>query len=458
MKNKLWLCMAIVMSLAVAMLGGCGSNNDPTLNSEPVLGEIAAGTGNTSFLQSVAAQDDDDEEFPGQANVWDMYTDFSLDDGGDDQFDNAMVLLVDGTYFAEQTYADLTFYTPGAEVADGVKVAVVADEIDGRSALDGTYSVGLNNIHDGRLSQQVDLTAATAPISLDWSWIVDINGGDFSMPAELNVVVRDPADGSLLDTLYTETGYSNDALTADLSAYIGLSVIISFEISSNGNSANQIDDISVTDGGATEYISNGDFETGDLTGWSTNEPVELQNMTSAPETLSGLDVTRSFYTVPDKLWGRWVDVFENQTAAAITVDVDYETDLGSDDSGILYLTPETGSQALTCWDGSASDRDVALVFGTADSVDFLSDDGIANDNGSEYITHSFSITVDPGESLAIVNFIIMNGVDTGETAADITALATAIDAEAKVIVNNFWKDGQYRTGMTQAQIDAIVNF
>jgi hypothetical protein len=52
----------------------------------------------------------------------------------------------------------------------------------------------------------------------------------------------------------------------------------------------------------------------------------------------------------------------------------------------------------------------------------------------------------------------MNGVDTGETATDITAQATAIDAEAVTIVDNFWADGQYRTGMTQDQIDSIVNF
>jgi hypothetical protein len=200
-----------------------------------------------------------------------------------------------------------------------------------------------------------------------------------------------------------------------------------------------------------------------------NNPVELQNMTSSPETIDGLDVTRSFYTVPNKLWGRWVDVFENQTAAAITATVEYDTNLGSDDCGILYLTPGTGGQALTGWDGTAqetpavpdsssNDRDFGFVFGTVDSVDFTTATAIDACDGSDGITHSYTITVEPGQKAAIVNFIIMNGIDTGETATDATALATAIDTEAKAIVAHFWTDGQYRTGMTQEQIDVIVNF
>jgi hypothetical protein len=52
----------------------------------------------------------------------------------------------------------------------------------------------------------------------------------------------------------------------------------------------------------------------------------------------------------------------------------------------------------------------------------------------------------------------MNGIDTGATATDASARATAIDAAAKAIVVNFWRDGQYRSGMTQEQIDAIINF
>ena len=52
----------------------------------------------------------------------------------------------------------------------------------------------------------------------------------------------------------------------------------------------------------------------------------------------------------------------------------------------------------------------------------------------------------------------MNGINTGETASAITDKATAIDTEVLRILNNFWSDVQYREGMTQEQIDAVLNF
>jgi hypothetical protein len=280
-------------------------------------------------------------------------------------------------------------------------------------------------------------------------------------------VIRSVADGSLLATLENVTIDDANSYNISMDAYIGQSVIVSFESSSHTESARLIDDVSLTDSNSTQYITNGDFETGNLTGWITNEPDELQNMTSDSEILAGLTVTRSFYTVPDKLWGRWVDVFTNETAAAITTTIAYSHNLGSDSYGILYLTPGTDGQALTGWDASAdsgydpdsssNDRDFAFVFGDVNEVVFTSATGLDAGDGSDDITHNYSITVEPGETVAIVNFVVMNGIDTNMTATDETALATEIDTEVTNILTNFWTDNQYRTGMTQAQIDAIIN-
>jgi hypothetical protein len=158
------------------------------------------------------------------------------------------------------------------------------------------------------------------------------------------------------------------------------------------------------------------------------------------------------------MWARWVDVFENNTGSPIINTVTYSTNLGSDGYGIIYNTPNTANKALTTWDGDASDRDIGFVFGNATTVTFTSDDDLGNGNGDDNVYHTFDITVPAGGRVAIVNFMIMNGTDTGSTAADVTDLATDIDAEAKLIVDNIWTDGQYLTGMTQEQIDAIVNF
>jgi hypothetical protein len=444
-----------------------------------VLGTLSSSMGVTSFRQTVAMEDSDTYEyFPGQPNTWDISADFSLSDGGDDQFDGVMDLSVAGTKFSDQSYSDLTFYTPTVNSEQGILVAAVVEGVLQNynnsgpvPAIEGTYSAYLNDVYDGRISQTIDLSVATSPVNLSWSWDTNVDGGSFSMGDEyVRVVIRNPADGTVLDTLQTESGSDQNTYVYNLDAYIGETIVVSFEIRSSGDGPNLIDDVSLTDV-TLEYIDNGDFETGDLTGWSVNDPDELQNFTSANEDIAGLTVARSFYTVPDKLWGRWVDTFTNNTAVAITTTIKYDANLGSDSSGILYLTPGTDGRSLTGWDGeaqeipfdatsSSNDRDFAFVFGDVDTVDFTTatalDDG--NSDGSDSISHTYSVTIDPGQTYAIVNFIVLNGVDTGETAVDVTARATAVDAEALNIVDNFWDDGQFRSGMTQEQIDAIINF
>ena len=77
---------------------------------------------------------------------------------------------------------------------------------------------------------------------------------------------------------------------------------------------------------------------------------------------------------------------------------------------------------------------------------------------------------------ALVNFVLMDGTDTGYTffsanpgyvpgsspaiypVSDPSARASQIDIESANIVNNFWTAAQYRNGMTQAQLNAVKNF
>ena len=485
MRQLFYWVVTLLVLFALVTISGC-SDNDHSSNTSSstetlILGTLSSSAGVTTFRQTVTMEDSDSYEyFPGQPNTWDIDDDFSLDDGGDDQFDGVMDLSVGGESFSGQSYSDLSFYTPSFNSTNGVKVAAVVEEVMQNynnngpvPAINGDYSAYLNDVYDGRLSQTVDLSWATSPLSLIWSLNFYIDGGDFDMDAPyIRVVIRDPVDGAILESVETYIGNGSGTYNVTLdNSYIGETIVVSFEISSSGYGPNLIDDVSLTDGAAVEYIDNGDFETGDLTGWDVNDPDELQNFTSAGEDIAGLTVTRSFYTVPDKLWGRWVDTFTNNTSEAITTTIDYDANLGSDSAGILYLTPGTDGYSLTGWDGyaqedppdassSGNDRDFAFVFGNVDTVDFVTATALDNGNGdgSDNITHSYSITVNPGEMLAIVNFVVMNGVDTGESATDVTARATAIDAEALDIVNNFWDDVQYRNGMTQEQIDAIINF
>jgi len=351
------------------------------------------------------------------------------------------------------------------------------------SALTGTYSAFLNATGDSRLQQTLTLPLVS---KLTATWTVKLNLDMLFGPLIINpdyqtsfkVAVRD-LDGTLLNNPpYQNPLPDNLSLTAththymDLSAFAGKTIILSFEETGSMTSFDAapayaiIDNVTVNDG-TNELVQNGDFETGDLTGWTVSTS-EVQNITSGSRPVDGLDVKRSFYTVPNKLWARWVDVFKNNTAAKISTTISYETVLGAYDGtmSIIYSTPGTTNKALTSWDASGQIRDIGLVYGNAASVDFISYDGI---DGSDTITVSYDITVPAGGRVAIVNFALMSGTDTGLT-AELTVVdpgtgqfitetkAAEIDTEAANIVNNFWTDWQYRKGMTQEQINAISNF
>lgn len=440
----------------------------------------------TSFGQALASHDTGtlnaaygyyQESFPGQANVWDIDADFTLADGGDYQFFYALWLgFTDLSHFGDtsQTYGGLTFYGPTMGTAQGVTVAAVSDGAStGVTPLAGSYSAFLNATSDSRLMQTLNVASGvTGTITLTWKDSVNLYNGHFtsSFTPSYRVVIRDTG-GAELDELYSTATSTSGVHTADLNNnYVnqGYNIVLSFEERSAPAIASElglatpqltmIDSVSALDSASTPYVTNGDFENG-LTGWTTNTPAEVQNMTSSIDyNHDGLDVTRSFYTVPNKLWGRWVDVFVNNTSSAITTTLDYNTVLGSYGTAIIYDTPSTSNRAITAWDGSQTTRDIGMVFGNADQVDYASDTGLNAGNGSDTIDFYYNITVPPAGRVALVNFIILGTYDTSLTAADTSAYATEIDNEAQNIVNNFWTDPQYRDGMTQQQIDAIINF
>jgi Fibronectin type III domain len=436
-----------------------------------------------SFVQNIASKDTDtsdpyNEIFPGSANIWMLDQDLSLLDGFDLQFNYALSMTVGATQFpVDQTYNELSYYTPLMGAADGVKVAAVSDgaSMAGSLALlsspptlplAGIYSAFLNATSDSRLQQTLDLTSVTGTVLVTWKDAFSIEAGTLPGSPGYNpsfsVVARN-TDGTSCQVLFTITGESSQASVQSKplnSTCTGKPIVLSFEEKSMTNAFSQtyvaIDSVSVKDnsGSGSERVANGDFETGDLTGWTTNAPAEVQNITSGARTVEGLTVKRSFYTVPNKLWGRWVDVFENNTAGSISKTVSYETSLGSDGAGIIYYSSGANNKALTSWD-TVGGRDIGLVFGNAKSLAFTSDDG-SGTVGSGIITVTYDITVPAGGRVALVNFVIMDGTNTG-LLGDLSAKATDIDTEAAKIVGNFWTDDQYRVGMTQEQIDAISN-
>jgi hypothetical protein len=287
------------------------------------------------------------------------------------------------------------------------------------------------------------------------------------------VVVRNASTGAILATPLPKTTltiFNPQSLpthSADLSAYAGQIILLSFETrGTNLIGYATVDDVSLTSNGGANLLVNGDFETGDLSGWTTNAPQELQNVTSGVRTLGGLNVTRSFYTVPNRLWGRWVDVFENPGPNPVPISVTYTTDLGHDNgtpgagTGMIAYTPGT-TGALSSWDNLAGDhdRDVGLVFGRAAEVLFDAPSAVNLADGNDLIAVEYTITVPALGRRALVNFVVMNGIDTGEIPG-VTASTRPgeIDAENIKILGGYGIDPQYQEGMTQEQIESVVNF
>ena len=447
----------ITVSAAAMSLAGC--HNSSGGSAVPELASPTLLPAATVFLQTVAATDGDGGPAPDQANNWDLDEDFSINDGFDDQFDGALELSVDvlGTvapFPFDQTYAELTAFGPELDAGDGVML--VSFTTDPGFIQAGTTSAALHPVPDARLQQTLDLTTAVAPISLGWSGTDASDNQNFSdEPFFMQVVVRD-GSGTVLDELYRndQTGTTGVFGTATLDAFAGLTVVLSFEQSSTSSDSTIIDEVSVIDANLAQFATNGDFEAG----WTVPAVMVAQNVTSGVRTLNGLDVQRSFYAQPNQLFGRSADVFFNPTGSAIDATVIYSTNLGSDGSGIIYVTPGAAGRAITSWDGDNSDRDIGLVHGVADVVTFLSDDALGSGNGDDGVEFRYNISVPAGGGVTLVNFVIMTGTDTADTAVDITALATQVDAKAVDIAKNFRTRVIYQRGMTQQQLDTLLNF
>ena len=450
---------------AVASLTGCfHGGDDNVVIAGPELATATNLPATTMFLQSLVATDTQGHAAPGQANYWGpLNRNFSIEDGSTDQFDSALRLEVDvagnGENFPQdQVYAELTAFGPELGAADGVKS--VSFTTDAAFVVNGTTSAALHPVPDARLQQTLNLTTAVAPITLTYAGTR--RDGNFRFndePFFLQVVVRDAA-GTLLATLFRRDDTGTTGVfrgPSDLSAFAGQSVVLSFEQRSTRDSASRIDDVSVVDRNAAQFVTNGDFELG-ATGWTVPTVMVSQNVRSGVRTLNGLEVQRSFFTQPNQLWARMTDVFFNPTASAIDAIVTYRTDLGSDNSGIIYDTPGAVGKAITTWDGSNNDRDIGMVFGAAASVTFTSATALATGNGNENVVVIHNISVPAGGRATLLNFVILTGTDTADTAVDITARATQVDTAALDVVTNFRTNFLYQRGMTQEQLDSLKNF
>ncbi len=385
-----------------------GCSDDESVNQALVdFGIIEGYIGSVHTNQKVAATDGDGHSFPGHANRWDLESFGSIEDGGDDQFDDALRIRINATDFPDdQTYNEVRFLNPEFGQAQGfVGVATRNNR--------AVIAAGRTN----QLLQLLDLRNATGTITLTWDDTVLKDEDLPGEPLDYSVVVFD-SNGNETVLFQTTTASGNTNRNADLTAFRGAQVVLGFRVrnSSNEGEVASIDNVSVLDGAATQFITNGGFDGGSLNGWLDGSFPNSTNVVFNNRTIDGVTVQRFFYADPNKLWGRQMDTYTNNGAAPVNFNVRYTTNLGSDDEGIIYLVPNANNQALASFDGHGESRDIGLIFGNAQNVTFLSDDGLHNNNGSDIITWDYNnITLQPGQTIVMVHFAIMTGNDTGSS-------------------------------------------
>ena len=412
--------------------------------------------------------DEDSAYFFSYDHKWDLESNtgegMSIVDGEDDSFDeaNSLRLGISGgsltDFAAEQLhYDDLTWLTPLFGQGDGlVAAAVVPPTSDFGDTANSSHRAYLAPGKENRLQQRVDLTTATGALTLRWRSNYQVpQNQDFSVPDQEYRVVLRSTSGGLLETLDTvrngqATGGGGAQVTTDISDYTGQIVVLSFELlnAQRSDYAGEfditfVDDVSISDGSSTEFVVNGDFETGDLTGWTQFVRPLSQHVKSDPRTIAGVEVVRYVYADPSENWARWFDQFKNTTGSPITLDIQLEFDIGHDHTANRY--DGTGGTGLVISSSdSGGDDDLAGVYGNAaGSTPF-------DVNATSII--SYTVTVPAGETRSIVSFLLQSNQSSNGSEP------TALLRKAEDISNDLLSDPQLLRGLTQAQYDSIANF
>jgi hypothetical protein len=195
-----------------------------------------------------------------------------------------------------------------------------------------------------------------------------------------------------------------------------------------------------------------------------------------PAAMSGLNVTRKIHVSATSGWARWVDLYENPTAADITVGLIYEVNPGSD-GGTTIIATSSGDAAFTTadsWvvtdDSSDGGGDPTLNHNLTDGKTLYQPTSVSNvvfdcaaTNGTRWDYASFTVPAfrtlgimtllgqNPNRAAAQTNAAALNastaGLD-GLSAADRGAIVNRLLPKSILFVSDSTTDNTIPTALT----------
>jgi MYXO-CTERM domain-containing protein len=172
-----------------------------------------------------------------------------------------------------------------------------------------------------------------------------------------------------------------------------------------------------------------------------------------PMTMSGLEVTRKVYVPSTEGWARFVEIFDNPTAAPISVTVQIETNFGSDSSTVTTATSSGDTTFTTAdyWaatdDSSDGSADPSLVHNYWTPGAQVAPSAVSETTyscaGTQGHLVTFDLTVPANGTLALMHFASQNG-----NRANAASTGAALQATPPASTQ----------GLTPDELTAIVNF
>lgn len=171
------------------------------------------------------------------------------------------------------------------------------------------------------------------------------------------------------------------------------------------------------------------------------------------KSMMGLDVSRSVFVPADQNYARWINTFHNPTMAPITFATGSANNLGSDANTIITTSSDGNSTAevtdtwiasMQNYSGTTS-SDVRLANVIQGPGASVAPSAISFVDGDDNPDWSWDLTVQPGETISIMNFVVGTATkaDAAATAAKLAALdpttraADCIDLAATGTIVNF---------------------